>query len=55
MEVLFILVPVTIIIGGGFVGMFIFSVYRGQFEELESPSSRMLFEDSLSNNNKSKK
>ncbi|MEX0798345.1 MAG: cbb3-type cytochrome oxidase assembly protein CcoS [Bacteriovoracaceae bacterium] len=45
MEILFVLVPLTILIAFGFVALFISSVNKGQFEELESPASRMLFED----------
>lgn len=45
MEVLFILLPATLIIAGMFVALFIFSVNKGQFEELESPANRALFED----------
>lgn len=45
MEVLFILLPATLLIAGMFVGLFIFSVNKGQFEELESPANRAIFED----------
>lgn len=45
MEVIFILLPATLAIAGLFVGLFIFSVNAGQFEELESPAHRMLFEE----------
>ena len=47
MEVLFILLPATLLIGGLFVGLFIFSVNKGQFEELEGPANRAIIEDSL--------
>ncbi len=47
MEVLFILLPATLLIGGLFVGLFIFSVNKGQFEELEGPANRALIDDTL--------
>lgn len=50
MEVLFILLPATLLIAGMFVGLFVFSVNKGQFEELESPANRAIFEDNISRN-----
>lgn len=51
MEVLFILLPATLLIAGLFVGLFILSVRKGQFEELGSPANRALFEDKIVNSN----
>lgn len=45
MEALFILLPATLLIGGLFVSLFIFSVNKGQFEELEGPANRAILED----------
>ena len=45
MEVLFILLPATLLIAGLFVALFVFSVNKGQFEELEGPANRALIED----------
>ena len=45
MEVLFILLPATLLIASMFVGLFVFSVSKGQFEEVESSGSREIFED----------
>ena len=45
MEVLYILLPATLLVASLFVGLFIFSVSRGQFEEVESSGSRAIFED----------
>lgn len=52
MEVIYILVPATLLLATLFVGLFIFSVNKGQFDEVESPANRMLFEEneSITNN-----
>jgi cbb3-type cytochrome oxidase maturation protein len=41
------LVPTALLIGGGFVMIFVIAGRRGQFEDLETPAVRILFEDSV--------
>lgn len=45
MSVLFIALPVALLIAGAFVGGFIYAVKTGQFDDLDTPPMRMLFDD----------
>ncbi|HBH24854.1 MAG TPA: cbb3-type cytochrome oxidase assembly protein CcoS [Cytophagales bacterium] len=45
MEVIIILILFSLVIAIGFLVAFIWAVRSGQFEDTESPSIRMLFED----------
>lgn len=45
MEILIVLLPLAILMGATFVGAFIWSVKRGQYDDLETPRYRMLLED----------
>ncbi|MBT3583961.1 MAG: cbb3-type cytochrome oxidase assembly protein CcoS [Halobacteriovoraceae bacterium] len=49
MTVLYILLPLSIILGGIFLAAFIWSVNKGQYDDLETPAKRMLFEDENKN------
>ncbi len=44
MSALFVLVPLALLISAAFVGTFIWSVRRGQFDDLETPALRILIE-----------
>lgn len=52
MEVLFILIIISLLVAGGFLLAFIFSVKSGQYEDTYTPSIRMLFDE---NDNTDKK
>jgi cbb3-type cytochrome oxidase maturation protein len=45
MSVLIILIAVSIVVAGGFLAAFIWSVKKGQFDDDYTPSVRMLFDD----------
>ncbi len=45
MSVLFIVLPLAIVMAGIALGAFIVSVRRGQFDDLDTPQLRMLFDD----------
>lgn len=45
MNMLIVLVPFALLLGLFFVGTFIWAVKNGQYDDLDSPSQRMLFED----------
>ncbi len=45
MSVVFVALPVTICIAGVFVAAFVWAARRGQFDDLETPAVRMLFDD----------
>lgn len=45
MSVIFILILVSIVVAGLFLGAFFWAVRSGQYDDTHSPSVRMLFED----------
>jgi len=45
MNAMIILVPFALILGLLFVGVFVWAVKNGQFDDLDTPAKRMLFED----------
>ena len=48
MSVLIVLVIVSVIVAGGFLGAFIWSVKKGQYDDDYAPSVRILFDDPVS-------
>lgn len=45
MEVLMILLPISLLLGGSFLFMFIMNVKNGDFDDLNTPAQRILFDD----------
>jgi cbb3-type cytochrome oxidase maturation protein len=45
MEVITILIPLALLLGGFFIFAFIWSAKKGQYDDLETPRFRMLLED----------
>ena len=45
MSVLYIVLPVSLLLGALFVAAFIWSVRKGQLDDLETPALRMLADD----------
>jgi len=45
MSVIIILIIASIVVAGGFLAAFIWSVKSGQYDDTYSPSVRILFED----------
>ncbi|MEM9858228.1 MAG: cbb3-type cytochrome oxidase assembly protein CcoS [Bacteroidota bacterium] len=45
MSVIFILILISMIVGGSFLGLFIWASRSGQFDDTVTPSMRMLFDD----------
>jgi cbb3-type cytochrome oxidase maturation protein len=45
MSVLYIVLPMALLIAGGMLWAFIRSVKQGQFDDLETPAWRVLFDD----------
>ena len=45
MEVLMILLPISLLLGGSFLFMFIMNVKNGDLDDLDTPAKRILFED----------
>ncbi|MGC4100399.1 cbb3-type cytochrome oxidase assembly protein CcoS [Ferruginibacter sp.] len=50
MSALFILIGISIVVAGGFLTAFLWSVRSGQFDDDYTPSVRMLFDDTKTNN-----
>lgn len=49
MSVLLLLIPVSVALAGFFVFMCIKAIKKGQFDDMESPAWRMLFDPPRSN------
>ncbi|MBX7168990.1 MAG: cbb3-type cytochrome oxidase assembly protein CcoS [Pirellulales bacterium] len=45
MSVLYIVLPLALVMAAGAVAAFVWSVHRGQYDDLETPPVRMLFDD----------
>ena len=45
MEVIVILLPLALLLGIFFIGAFIWSARKGQYDDLETPRFRMLLDD----------
>jgi cbb3-type cytochrome oxidase maturation protein len=44
-SVLYILLPLALLVAGGFVVLFVWAARDGQFDDLETPAMRMLHDD----------
>jgi cbb3-type cytochrome oxidase maturation protein len=45
LSALFVLIAISILVAGGFLAAFLWSVRNGQFDDDYTPSVRMLFDD----------
>ncbi|MEZ5291595.1 MAG: cbb3-type cytochrome oxidase assembly protein CcoS [Vicinamibacterales bacterium] len=45
METIFVLLPLALLIAAIAVGLFIWAATSGQYDDLETPAVRMLFDD----------
>jgi len=45
MEIIYLLIPLSLILVGGIVWAFIWAVRSGQFDDLEGPAYRILMDD----------
>ncbi len=45
MEIVVILVPLALIIGGGFLALYFWAVNTGQFDDMITPAYRILLDD----------
>jgi cbb3-type cytochrome oxidase maturation protein len=54
MSVVIVLVVISVIVAGSFLGAFIWSVKKGQYDDDYTPSVRMLFDDTIPENKTSK-
>jgi len=44
-SVVYIAFPVTLLLAAGFVAAFVWAARKGQFDDVETPAVRMLFDD----------
>jgi cbb3-type cytochrome oxidase maturation protein len=51
MSLLYLILPLALVIGAGFVAAFVWATRKGQFDDLETPAMRALFEDAEVKNN----
>lgn len=45
MNIVYFLLPMALLLGGGFVASFVFAAMKGQYDDLETPAHRLLLED----------
>lgn len=45
MEVIYVLLPLALLLGGAFIASFIWSVRSGQYDDLETPKYRLLLDE----------
>jgi cbb3-type cytochrome oxidase maturation protein len=45
MEVIFIVLPLALALAGAFLAAFLWAVNRGQYDDLDTPPVRVLFDD----------
>ena len=45
MNVIYIVLPLSLVVAAGFLAAFIFAARRGEFEDLDTPAHRMLEDD----------
>jgi cbb3-type cytochrome oxidase maturation protein len=45
MSIMFVLLPVALLFAGAALGVFLWAVRAGQFDDLETPSVRILHDD----------
>ena len=55
MEVIYLTMFITVIIAGIFLFLFFVNVKKGQYDDVYTPSVRMLFDDELVKEDKAKK
>ena len=47
MSIIFLLIPLSILIAGCFLGAFVWAVRNGQYEDTCTPAMRMLWDDAI--------
>jgi cbb3-type cytochrome oxidase maturation protein len=48
MNIVYFLLPIALLLGGGFLASFILNARRGQWDDLETPAHRILIDDEKS-------
>jgi len=47
MSLVYVLVPIALLLGFGFLGAFLWGAATGQYDDLETPAYRVLIEDEV--------
>ena len=47
LDVLYLLIPVTFALAATALGMFVWAIHSGQFDDLETPALRILFDETV--------
>ncbi|NQU65785.1 MAG: cbb3-type cytochrome oxidase assembly protein CcoS [SAR324 cluster bacterium] len=50
MSIIYVLIPTSLLLGGGALIWFILALRSGQFDDLETPAYRILFDEEGPNN-----
>ena len=45
MNIIYVLLPIALLLGGGFLAAFIWMAADGQYDDLETPGHRILLEE----------
>ncbi|GGY32872.1 hypothetical protein GCM10011297_02260 [Bacterioplanes sanyensis] len=45
MDIIYVLVPLSLVLLSGAIAIFFWAVRSGQFDDMDSPASRILFDD----------
>ncbi|MDD0853396.1 cbb3-type cytochrome oxidase assembly protein CcoS [Halobacteriovorax sp. GB3] len=45
MNIIYFLLPLALLLGAVFIGLFIWATKQGQYDDLETPAHRMLLDD----------
>lgn len=48
MNVIYFMLPLALVLGFLFIGLFVWATRSGQYDDLETPSRRILFDDDIS-------
>jgi cbb3-type cytochrome oxidase maturation protein len=51
MNIIYFLAPLALLLSFGFATSFVFAAFRGQFDDVETPSHSMLLDDELQHRN----
>lgn len=47
MNIIYFLLPLALLLGFSFAAAFVYSTWRGQFDDLETPAHRMLLDEHI--------
>lgn len=54
MSAIYLMLPIALLLGLGFLVAFVRAAFQGQYDDLDTPAHRILLEDKISNNTSKK-